>query len=304
MDPRVRFNGSNRSSIVAAIVCAAALAVVPLVAQQSLRTFATPDEAVRALATAVKAGDLQEVIAIFAPYGQELADTSDPAAGRQNRQVFVAAFAEGWHLVNQGANRKTLVVGNEEWPLPVPLIKTGNRWRFDSEAGKEEVIARRIGRNELAAIAICRTYVTAQRRYAAEGHDGKPAGAFATKFRSEPGKHDGLYWPDVKGQPRSPLGDLLAEAASEEPAAGATHERIPFHGYYFKVLTDASTVGGAASSGGALIAWPAHYDETGVMTFVVNQSGVVRQKDLGDDTDAKAKATTAYKTDASWTEVR
>ena len=302
MDPRVWLNARKRSLGIAAMVCAAAFAVTPLVAQQSPRTFATPEEAVRALAAAVKAGNLPEVIAIFAPYGQELAESSDPSTGRQNRQIFVAAFAEGWHLVNQGANKRTLVIGNEEWPLPVPLVKTGNRWRFDSEAGKEEVLARRIGRNELAAIAICHTYVAAQARYAAEGHDGKPAGAFATKFRSDPGKHDGLYWPEVKGQPRSPLGDLLAEAAKEEPAAGKG-ERVPFHGYYFKILTDAST-GGGSSSGVALIAWPAQYDVTGVMTFLVNQTGVVRQKDVGDETDAQAKAMTAYKPDASWTAVK
>jgi hypothetical protein len=301
MDPRVCFNGRKRSSGIAAAVCAVVLAVVPLVAQESPRTFATPEEAVRALAAAVKAGNLPEVIAIFAPYGQELAESSDPATGRQNRQIFVAAFAEGWHLVNQGANKKTLVIGNEEWPLPVPLVKSGNRWRFDSEAGKEEVIARRIGRNELAAIAVCHTYVAAQRRYASEGHDGKPAGAFATKFRSDPGKHDGLYWPEVKGQPRSPLGDLLAEAAEGEPPVAGKTERLPFHGYYFKILTDTSA---GASGGVALIAWPAQYDATGVMTFLVNQTGVVRQKDVGDETDAKAKAMTTYKPDASWTEVK
>jgi Protein of unknown function (DUF2950) len=303
MDPRFRlFNRTWRTGRIAALACAAAWSVIPLAAQESARTFATPEEAVRALAAAVKAGDLPEVIALFAPYGKELAESSDPATGRQNRQIFVAAFAEGWHLVNQGASKKTLVIGNEEWPLPVPLIKTGNRWRFDSEAGKEEVLARRIGRNELAAIAICHTYVAAQRRYAAEGHDGKPAGAFATKFRSDPGKHDGLYWPEVKGQPRSPLGDLLAEAAEGEPSAAGKSSPIPFHGYYFKILTDAGASGGAP--GVALIAWPAQYDATGVMTFLVNQSGVVRQKDVGPDTDAKAKATAAYKPDASWTAVK
>jgi hypothetical protein len=302
MDPRVWFNGRQGALGIATLVFVSAFAIVPLAAQQPFRTFATPEEAVRALAAAVKAGNVPEVIALFAPYGKELADSSDPATARQNRQIFVAAFAEGWHLVNQGANKKTLVIGNEEWPLPVPLIKTGNRWRFDSEAGKEEVLARRIGQNELAAIAICHTYVAAQKRYASEGHDGKPAGAFATKFRSEPGKHDGLYWPEVKGQPRSPLGDLLAEAALE-PAAGQ-RERVPFHGYYFKILSDAGTTGGTASTGVALIAWPAQYDATGVMTFLVNQGGVVRQKDFGEETDAKAKATTSYKPDASWTEVK
>jgi hypothetical protein len=197
----------------------------------------------------------------------------------------------------------------------VPLLKEGGRWRFDTEAGKEEVIARRIGRNELAAIAICRTYVAAQAQYAAEGHDGRRAGLYATMFRSDPGKQNGLYWPEAKGVKRSPLGDLVASAAEEGQALAEKRDPgSPFHGYYFKILTaqGADAPGGAKSfieggdmSGGfALVAWPAQYDSTGVMTFIVDRSGVLRQKDLGDDTGAAAKAMTLYNPDASWTEVR
>src|SRR4051794_4531955 len=248
----------------ALIVCAGALSPAPLAAQQVQRTFATPDAAVRALADAAKASNLPELIAILAPHGQELADTSDPATARRNREVFVTAFKEGWRLTNLSATRKTLVIGNEQWPFPVPLVKTGARWRFDGAAGKEEVLARRIGRNELNAIAVCRTYVAAQQRYAADAHDGKPAGGYATKIRSDAGKHDGLYWPAAKGEQRSPLGELLADAAAEgrDPAT-------PFHGYHFRILT-----------GSALVAWPAEYGVTGVVTFVVDRTGKVRQKDL------------------------
>jgi Protein of unknown function (DUF2950) len=177
------------------------------------------------------------------------------------------------------------------------------------------VLARRIGRNELAAIETCRAYVTAQKRYAEQGHDGKPTGVHATKFASDPGKENGLYWPTARGQKRSPLGDLVAQAAAEgRPVGGDRTQPSPFHGYYFKILTaqGASAPGGARSyvvkgdmSGGfALVAWPAQYDATGVMTFMVSQDGVVREKDLGPGTDAAARKMTAYNPDALWQPVK
>src|SRR5262249_47748342 len=231
----------------------------------------------------------------------------------QNREIFTVAAAEGWRLVDDGTDRKDLIVGNEGWPFPVPLVKVGNTWRFDTAAGKEEVLARRIGRNELAAIGTCRTYVTAQHRYAADGHDGKPAGLFATAFRSDSGKQNGLYWPAARGQPRSPLGDLVAEASEEGRTLGTKTERAPFHGYSFKTLTGqgAAVRGGAKSyivngemSGGfALVAWPAQYDVTGIMTFIVNQDGIVYEKDLGTQTATPA-AMTRYNPDASWRQVQ
>ena len=168
---------------------------------------------------------MDELRAIFGVDGDALIASSDAATARRNREVFTVAVAEGWRLIDQAANRKTLIVGNEGWPFPVPLVKNGNRWRFDAAAGKEEVLARRIGRNELAVIGICRTYVAAQRRYASQGHDGKPAGLFATLFRSDPGKENGLYWPAERGQPRSPLGELVAQAAEEGRPVGS--DRAP-----------------------------------------------------------------------------
>jgi len=308
--------GVARCVGIAAITLAAAASWPPFAGAQSPqhRMFESPEAAVRALAAAVKAGQLDELTAILAPDGQELAASSDPVTGRRNREVFMAAFAEGWRLVNQTANRKTLIVGNEAWPFPVPLVKDGNKWRFDTAAGKEEVLARRIGRNELAAIAICRTYVSAQLQYSKDGHDGKPAGLYAKTFGSDPGKQNGLYWPPVHGQPRSPLGDLVAQAAEEGSPRQERQPPSPYHGYYFKILTGqgAKAPGGARSylvdgemSGGfALVAWPTQYDATGVMTFLVNKDGVVRQKDLGSGTDAAARAMTVYDADASWSEVR
>src|SRR5207247_5251896 len=157
------------------------------------RTFASAEDAVRALAAAAKAGSLDEILALFGTGGEELIASSDPATLRRNRDVFTVAFAAGWRLVNQVADRKVLVVGNEGWPFPVPLVNDSRAWRFDTAAGKEEVLARRIGRNELAVIETCRAYVAAQRRYAQDEHDGKRAGLYAMTFRSDPGRQNGLY---------------------------------------------------------------------------------------------------------------
>jgi hypothetical protein len=274
------------------------------------RTFAAPEEAVQALNKAVAGGKIEDVVAIFGPEGQALIDSSDPVVARRNRDVFTIAIAEGWKLVDEGP-RKTLVIGNEEWPFPVPLVREEPAgWRFDTAAGKEEILARRIGRNELAAIRLCRTVVEAQRRYAEQGHDGKPAGLYARTFRSDPGKQNGLYWPAPRGQQRSPLGELIAEAAAEPSRAADRPEHTPLHGYYFRILTGqgASAPGGAKdylvngemSGGFALVAWPAEYDVTGIMTFVVNQDGIVREADLGPGTDAAARSIAVYDPDASW----
>ena len=187
--------------------------------------FATPQAAVIELAKAVKGGDLAKVMAIFGPDAQALVDTSDPVTARRNQQVFSVAFSEYWRVVPAGLGRATLVVGFEEWPFPIPLVKDGGKWRFDTAAGKEEILARRIGRNELAAIRICRTYVAAQRLYARYGHDGKPAGIYAAAFRSDPARENGLYWQARHGQRRSPLGDLLAAASIDRRRASRVERR-------------------------------------------------------------------------------
>jgi hypothetical protein len=277
-------------------------------------TFATPEEAVQTLVDTVKKGDVDGLIAIFGPQGKELLGSSDPATARMNRQVFAVATAEKWHLEDNGAKGKTLVIGNEDWPFPVPIVKDASGWRFDTAAGKEEVLARRIGRNELAVIDSSRAYVSAQHRYAQQGHDGNPPGIYAAKFESDSGKENGLYWPTSKGQKPSPLGDLVAQAATEgRTIGGLASQPTPFHGYYFKILTaqGAAAPGGAKnyiakgqmSGGFALIAWPAEYNVTGVMTFIVGSDGVVRQKNLGAKTDSIARSTTVYNPDASWRQV-
>ena len=279
------------------------------------RTFPTPDAAVKALIDAAKKASLDELLAIFGPDGRELASTADPATARINLKVFTVAAKERIRLEDQGPNKKILVIGGEDWPFPVPLVKAANGWHFDTAAGKEEVLARRIGRNELAVIDTCRAYVSAQKRYAAQGHDGKPAGAFAMAFASDPGKQNGLYWPAVRGQKPSPLGEMVAQAAEEKRATAAgAGQRSPFQGYYFRILTSQgpAAAGGAKnyvangimSGGFALVAWPAEYGATGVMTFMVNQDGVVFEKDLGKDSNAVAEKMTAFNPDKSWQRVQ
>jgi hypothetical protein len=293
---------------------ACSLAVVVSAAQAPAPgppTFATPEDAVRALTEIVKANDLTGLLALFGPGAQDLVDTSDVATGRRNREVFVVAIAEGWRLADAGPDRKELVLGNEDWPFPVPLVRGAAGWSFDAAAGREELLDRRIGRNELAVIEILRTYVGGQRAYARMGHDGKPVGLFARRFASEPGKQNGLYWPAGHGERRSPLGDLIAAAAEEGyRAKGAGQGPSAFHGYHFRILEGQGksakggaveyVVNGEMSGGFALVAWPVHYDASGIMTFVVNQDGVAYQKDLGPTTTARVQAITRYDPDDTW----
>jgi hypothetical protein len=288
-----RMAGTWRSCAVAGALVVLASSIAVAQPAGGHRTFAAPNDAVQALIAAVKAGNLDDLRVIFGPDSDQLVASSDPATGRKNREVFSIAVAEKWQLVDDAPNRKTLVIGNEEWPFPVPIVKDASGWRFDTAAGKEEIIARRIGRNELAAIDTCRAYVTAQRRYAQDPHDGQPAGLYAKTFNSDPGKENGLYWPAAHGQKRSPLGELVGQAAEEGRPLGADRAQpSPFHGYYFKILT--------SSGGFGLVAWPAEYNVSGVMTFLINQDGVVREKDLGTGTDAAARRMTVHKPDASW----
>ena len=275
----------------------------------SHRAFASPEDAAKALVDTVKRGDVDALLAIFGPEGRALLASSDQVTARNNQRVFIVAAREQWHLEDAPPNGKTLVIGHENWPFPVPIVKSADGWRFDTAAGREEIIARRIGRNELDAIATMRAYVAAQRRYAERGHDGRPAGAYAVRFRSDPDKENGLYWPAARGQQRSPLGDLVAQAA-EDGRLTERGQRVPFRGYYFKILTAQGPaapggaknyiVKGEMTGGFALVAWPAQYDDTGVMTFIVNQDGIVRERDLGEQTEASAQKMTLYNPDAAW----
>lgn len=304
-----------RSHPVASAVALAVVLVLPLSAQTKQATaFQTPESAARALAHAARADGMTELLEIFGPGGEALLSSSDPTTAQRNRETFAVAFAEEWRLQDLGGGRKELVIGHEGWPFPVPLVKTTRGWVFDVAAGKEEILDRRVGRNEIAAIETCRTYVRAQYAYASTGHDGRPAGLYAQRFASESGTQNGLYWPVKRGERRSPLGDLVAQAAEDgqarDTANASATARTPFHGYYFRILMaqGAGASGGpknyvadgAMKGGFALVAWPAEYGASGVMTFLVNQDGVVFEKDLGPHASAQASTLTRFDPDLTW----
>ena len=280
--------------------------------------FPTPKRTVEALTAAAKNSDTPAMLAIFGPDGRDILSSGDAVQDRRSRQVFVVAIDQRRQLEETAdPARRELVIGNERWPFPVPLVRAGEGWRFDTDAGMREVHARRIGRNELAAIGICHTYVIAQKQYAAESRDGNPAGVYAQKVRSTPEKHDGLFWPAKPGEKRSPLGDLAAQAASEgytgTPAGTGTGTAAPaqgpkpLRGYFFRILTQQGAlrprrrksylVNGQMTAGFALIAHPAEYGNSGIMTFIVNHEGVVHEADLGPATAKLAGAITAYDPD-------
>jgi hypothetical protein len=282
------FRGSAFSLVLASV--GVGLAIASACRSTPYRTFASPEDAVKALTASAKTGTIDDLVAIFGPESRDLVSSNDPAVTKRNREIFVAAVSERWRFEDRGPDSKLLVIGNEDWPFPVPLVRDSAGWRFDTAAGQEEVIARRVGRNELAAILVCRTYIAAQKLYVSRPHDGRPAGAYAQQLRSDPGRENGLYWAAAAGKKRSPLGDLVAQAASD----GAATAGAPFHGYYFRLLP---------SSGRdmpAVVAWPAQYDVTGVMTFVAGADGIVRERDLGTETGTTKPAAP----DASWPAVQ
>ena len=278
-------------------------------AEQTQKRFATAEEAVQGVIKAAKTNNQAELLVIFGTGAEDLFSSGDKVADKRSRQVILVALKEKWKLASQGSNTKTLIIGNEEWPYPIPLVKDKGGWRFDTAAGREEILYRRIGRNELRTLQVCRIYLKAQKEYAAQSHDGKPAGLYAQKLSSEPGKQDGLYWKVNPGEGFSPLGEFAAQASAEGYTRSDTGP-TPFHGYLFRPLTaqGPAAPGGAKSyiangemkSGFALVAYPADYRNSGVMTFMMNQDGVIFEKDLGEKTAQVASQITEYNPDKSW----
>ena len=273
------------------------------------RGFTAPEEAVKALQGALTAKDVNELGGIFGP---ALADIANPdrVAATNEFETVAAALQESNALVPAGKGRMILQFGQDKTLFPVPLVENSGKWYFDTVAGVEELINRRIGRNELTVLEIIRTYVQAQREYASADRDGDEVLEYAQKFGSTPGRKDGLYWqPELDGT-ISPLGPLAAEAETEGYQKRADVVRQPFHGYYFKILTRQEKhapgaaydyiINGNMIGGFALVAWPAEYDETGVMTFIVNQQGRVYQKDLGKDSAHIAESLKSYDPDSTW----
>jgi Protein of unknown function (DUF2950) len=304
------------SRIMASIAVTAVLGGSSVLAQNASpkvqqKTFPTPEDAVVALVDANKSSDLDALRAVFGAEGEKLLDSGDPIIDQRSREVFLVAYMEKAALMTVSPTREVLYVGNEEWPFPIPLVKQGQAWRFDTAAGAQEILYRRIGRNELTTIRVCQAYVDAQQEYAAQAHDGRPAGVYAQKIASTPGKHDGLYWKSEDPDQLSPLGEFAAEAAAEgypnpkgQPAA--------YHGYIFRILTGEGSakagagsylVNGEMSGGFALLAIPALYGSSGVMSFMVNQSGVVYEKDLGPNTTTVAAKINQFNPEAGWQKV-
>lgn len=277
-------------------------------------TFASPQDAAAALYKAAKANNLAEMAHILGPGSENLLQSGDPTQNANENKRFVEAY-EAKHQVTVGpGGQAVLVVGDNDWPLPIPIVGSGSAWHFDSHQGAQDIIDRRIGRNEIAAIRVCLTYDDAQHAYFDLFKQATGAGAYAQRLVSTPGNYDGLYWPAVPGIPDSPFQPLIASAMSEGyPGELVAGRPAPYEGYYFKVLKaqGPDAPGGAHSyivnnkmtGGFALLAWPARFGATGVMSFIIGPDGVVFQKDLGPETARRAADITTFNPDLSWTRV-
>jgi len=288
------------------------LTSLPVAAQavSGQKTFPSPLEAVKALLEAAQLGDPAKLVPVIGPQASDLISSGDLGAAKQVLANFVKAYGEKHSLSVEAQGYEFLQVGQGDWPFPFPIVRDGRVWYFDIARGNEEITARRVGRNELGAIAVCEGYVQSQIEYASKGHDGNPSGIYAQRFQSNPGKQDGLYWAASKGEPESPMGPLVVSAAVAGTSKQPTVNLAPYYGYFYKILTTQGPdapggaknyiVDGKLTGGFALIAYPAQYGSSGIMTFIVDQDGVVYQQDLGEQTGDLASQITAYNPDSSW----
>jgi hypothetical protein len=277
------------------------------------QSFTAPQDAVNALVSAANNHDTNALHTIFGPEGHALI-SPDVVQATEDYKMFVQRLAEKTQLVNNSDSNVTLEIGADGWPFPIPLVKQGGQWFFDTAAGRQEILARRVGMDETGAMNVCNAYVEAQREYAGQDRLGDGVLAYAQFLRSTPGTHDGLFWPtNQPGEELSPLGPLVAQARVEgyqRTAKMLNDEQAPYHGYYFKILTRQGKqapggkydyiINGRMIAGFALVAWPAEWGDTGVMTFIVNQQGRVYQKNLGPKTVKIARAITTYDPDDTW----
>jgi hypothetical protein len=295
------------------ILALAAAPLLPACASPGPQGFPTPDAAAMALADAARANSERQLIELFGPQAEDLVGSGDPVADANVRARFAELYDQKHEIVvDPSTGRATIEVGPEDWPFPVPLERgSSGQWVFDIAAGAQEIIDRRVGRNELSTIETCRAVCDAQHDYAQLALPDKPAGDYAQRFLcSAPGRHDGLYWPAQSGEPDSPLGPLVADAQKEGYSKSKGGEAQPFHGYFYRMLTaqGANAPGGERSYladghmtlGFALIAYPAEYGRSGVMSFLVNENGIVYEADLGDDTADIAADMAAYDPDERW----
>lgn len=282
-------------------------------AAKAQELFTAPEGAVEKLVAAVRAGDASRIVSVLggSTSSRQIVNSGDPVADANARDTFIKAHDARHRLVGEHSNKRILLIGDKDWPFPVPVVKYRTLWRFDAAAGREEILFRRIGRNELNTIQVCLAYVDAQNEYASINPEKASTAAYAQRFMSQPGKKDGLYWPDEAQGPKSPLGEAVAAATREGYRFGDTP--IPYHGYYYKILTgqSAGAPGGAINyvvkgrmlGGFALLAYPAEYGNSGVMTFLVNHAGVIYQKDLGLRTRRLARHINVFSPDPTWKKV-
>lgn len=307
MKNAMKFRFAGKSVALAALLAVAAL---PLSHAQAdgQKTFSTSKEAVGTFIQAVRDGNTSDLRAILGPGTEEIISSSDPVADKTGRDHFLAAYDLKHSLAESAPHQLSLNVGKDDWPFPIPLVHAGDKYYWDGAAGREEILYRRIGNNELAAIDVCKGAVAAQRDYAATGHDGLPAGIYAQRLVSESGKQNGLYWQVNEGENPSPAGPLLAQASAE--GYGGSAKGSPYHGYYYRMVKaqGGNAKGGAKSylvdgnmtGGFAFVAYPADYRSSGVMTFLINENGTIYEKDLGEKTADLAQQMTEYNPDKTW----
>jgi hypothetical protein len=287
-----------------AVLLAACLPAAAMAQQAGQKTFSSAQDASNALVRAAQNNDDKMMIEILGPDGKQIVSSGDEAEDRENRANFVKRYEEMHRLVTEPDGTTILYIGAENWPTPIPLLHKGGSWYFDTEAGKKEILYRRVGRNELSAIRVCQALVVAEKEYAKD-HNGE----YAEKIYSDEGQHNGLYWKVADGGPQSPIGPLVAAAVTEGRAKNPEGAPTPYRGYYFQILTrqGKSAPGGAKSysvngkmTDFAVAAHPAEYRSSGVMTFIVASDGVVYEKDLGKKTDTAARTMKDYNPDSSW----
>jgi len=301
-------------SVISCIMLIATLFIASLSYAQttdiSQNSYSSPEEAVNGLIAAVRANDTMAMLAILGPGSKEMISSGDAVADRTGREKFLKAYDEK-NILQQGPEDNwVLSVGNDNWPMPIPVVNKASKWLFDTHEGKQEILNRRIGRNELQVMNVLHAYVDAQHEYASKDCSGGGKVEFAQRLISTKGRHDGLYWEATDGEEESPLGPLVAQAAEE----GYSNANIsPFHGYYFRVLTRQGShaeggaydyvVSGKMILGFAILAYPAEYKNSGVMTFIVNQEGIIYEKNLGSDTKQKSEAIKLFDPDPTWNKV-
>jgi hypothetical protein len=280
----------------------------------SQRTFATPEEAVKALVDAVRAANVAGMLEVIGPKSKSWIFTGDKVSDAAEWKTFLEGYDKKNAVTKEGDAKAVLVVG-DDWPFPAPIVKKGDRWSFDADAGREEVMNRRVGRNELDTIQTMLAIVDAQREYATKDADGNGYTDYALRFRSSPGKKDGLYWPTKAGEPSSPLGPVIAQAVREGYGKAASADKpVPYNGYNYRMLTSQGKdapggaydymVKGKLFGGFAVVAYPASYGNSGVKTFIVNHDGVVYEKDLGRGTADVAGKLKSFNPDKSWSKTQ